>query len=157
MKSLPRPSGTTPGREDVDLPCSATEAQQRPSPHRATALDWTAFAATRPRPRVCHSLRRGGGQHGEAFAVRQLQIRHRRPVAVASLRLPQVHPYTVSTYPQVQSSDTLILVCLQELAFPATPQSSYQYIRSPRPRNVPTNSASRVYTGGVTSTVDLRF
>ena len=36
---MPRPGGTTRGREDVDLPCDATE---RPSPHRATALDWAA-------------------------------------------------------------------------------------------------------------------
>ena len=31
-KSLPRPSVTTRGRKDVDLPCDATEAQQRRSP-----------------------------------------------------------------------------------------------------------------------------
>src|SRR6478735_7464791 len=32
MKSLPRPGGTTRGREDVDLPRDATEAQHRRSP-----------------------------------------------------------------------------------------------------------------------------
>ena len=46
---------------------------------------------------VVDHLRRGHPGDRVAFAVRQLQIRHRRTVAVASLRLPQVHPYTTST------------------------------------------------------------
>ena len=87
----------------------------------------------------------GRGHPGDrvAFAMRQLQIRHRRPVAVAPLRLPQVHPYTVSTYPLVRSSDTPRFVCLQEFAVRAALQGSYQRIRSARPRNMPTNSGSR--------------
>ena len=66
---------------------------------------------------VVDHLRRGHPGDRVAFAVRQLQIRHRRPVAVASLGLPQVHPYTVSTYSLVQSSDTREVVCLQVSAF----------------------------------------
>jgi hypothetical protein len=46
---------------------------------------------------VVDHLRRGHPGDRVAFAVRQLQIRHRRTVAVAPLRLPQVHPYTVNT------------------------------------------------------------
>ena len=87
--------------------------------------------------------RRGHPGDRVAFAVRQLQIRHRRPVAVAPLRLPQVHPYTVSTYPLVKSSDTPELVCLHEFAVWVTLQASYQHNRSAQPRNVPTNCGSR--------------
>ena len=61
-------------------------------------------------------LRRGHPGDRMAFAVRQLQIRHRRTVAVAPLRLPQVHAYTTSTYPLLKSSDTPQLVCLHEFA-----------------------------------------
>ena len=92
---------------------------------------------------VVDHLRRGHPGDRVAFAVRQLQIRHRRPVAVAPLRLPQVHPYTVSTYPLVRSSDTPELVCLHEFAVWVTPQASYQHNRSALPRNVPTNCGSR--------------
>ena len=91
---------------------------------------------------VVDHLRRGHPGDRVAFAVRQLQIRHRRPVAVASLRLPQVHPYTVSTYSLVKSSDTPELVCLHEFAVWVTLQASYQHNRSALPRNVPTNCGS---------------
>src|SRR5271166_571877 len=94
---------------------------------------------------VVDHLRRGHPGDRVAFAVRQLQIRHRRPVAVASLRLPQVHPYTVSTYSLVKSSDTPDLVCLHEFAVWVTLQASYQHNRSALPRNVPTNCGSRAF------------
>ena len=87
--------------------------------------------------------RRGHPGDRVAFVVRQLQIRHRRPVAVAPLRLPQVHPYTDSTYPLVKSSDTPEIVCLQEFAVSATLQASYRHNRSAPTRNVPTNCGSR--------------
>ena len=45
---------------------------------------------------VVDHLRRGHPGDRVAFAVRQLQIAHRRPVPVASLRLPQVHPYIMT-------------------------------------------------------------
>ena len=93
---------------------------------------------------VVDHLRRGHPGDRVAFAVRQLQIRHRRPVPVAPLRLPQVHPYTVSTYSLVKSSDTPEIVCLQEFADSMTLQASYQHNRSALPRNVPTNCGSRV-------------
>ncbi len=51
---------------------------------------------------VVDHLRRGHPGDRVPFAVRQLQVRHRRTVAVAPLRLPQVHPYTISTYPLVK-------------------------------------------------------
>ena len=79
-----------------------------------------------------------------ALAVRQLQIRHRRTVAVAPLRLPQVHTYTISTYQQLISADTPEIVCLQVFAVRAASRASYQRIRSARPRNMPTNFGSRV-------------
>ena len=87
--------------------------------------------------------RRGHPGDRVAFAVRQLQIRHRRPVPVAPLRLPQVHPYTISTYSLVKSSDTPEIVCLHEFADSMTLQASYQHNRSALPRNVPTNCGSR--------------
>lgn len=95
---------------------------------------------------VVDHLRRGHPGDRVAFAVRQLQIRYRRPIAVASLRLPQVHPYTISTYPLMKSSDTPDLVCLHEFAVWASLQASYQHHRSALPRNVPTNCGSRVRT-----------
>src|SRR5512143_273877 len=88
--------------------------------------------------------RRGHPGDRVAFAVRQLQIRHRRHVAVASLRLTQVPPHTVSTYSLVKSSDTPELVCLHKFAVSAPLQASYQHNRSALPRNVPTNCGSRV-------------
>src|SRR5271166_3910495 len=89
-------------------------------------------------------LRRGNPGHRVALAVRQLQIADHAAVAVTPLRLPQVHTYTAITYPLVKSSDTPELVCLQEFAVRAALQASYQRIRSARPRNMPTNSGSRV-------------
>ena len=69
-------------------------------------------------------LRRGPPGDGMAFAVRQLQIRHRRPVAVAPLRLPQLHTYTNTTYPLIRSSDTPEIVCLHNFVVRPTPRTS---------------------------------
>ena len=74
----------------------------------------------------------------------QLQIADHGAVTVASLRLPQVHTYTISTYPLLISSDTPEIVCLHVFAVRAASRASYQRIRSARPRNMPTNSGSRV-------------
>ena len=105
---------------------------------------------------VVDHLRRGHPGDRVAFAVRQLQIRHRRPVAVAPLRLPQVHPYTVSTYPLVKSSDTPEVVCLHEFAcsgdsasllpaqsLRATPKYAYELRKSGQnPRLLARNQAN---------------
>jgi Transposase IS116/IS110/IS902 family len=88
----------------------------------------------RRRGRQNRHLRRGHPRERVAFTVRQMQIRHRRPVAAAPLRLPQIHPYTPSTYPLVKSSDTPELVCLHEFMVSATPQASYQHNHSTLPR-----------------------
>ncbi|MBX7435558.1 hypothetical protein JDV09_26215, partial [Mycobacterium sp. Y57] len=55
-------------------------------------------------------------------------------IAVAPFGLPQVHPYTDSTYQLVKSSDTPELVCLQEFTVSATTEASYQHNRSALPR-----------------------
>ena len=91
---------------------------------------------------VVDHLRRGHPGDRVAFAVRQLQIRHRRTVAVASLRLPQVHPYTTSTYLLVKSAtrrnrvptrirvfgDSASLLPAQSLR--ATPKCAYELRKS---------------------------
>ena len=73
----------------------------------------------------------------------QLQIADHGAVTVASLRLPQVHTYTISTYPLLISGDTPEIVCLHDFTVQAASRASYQRIRSARPRNMPTNSGSR--------------
>ena len=60
---------------------------------------------------VDHLRRRDAGDR-VALAVRQLQITDHAAVAVAPLRLSEVHTYSVSTYPLFKSSDTPQLVCL---------------------------------------------
>ena len=88
-------------------------------------------------------LRRGHPGDRVALAMSQLQIADHGAVTVASLRLPQVHTYTISTYPLLISSDTPEIVCLHVFAVRAASRASYQRIRSARPRNMPTNSGSR--------------
>ena len=62
------------------------------------------------------------------LAVRHMQVTDHAAVAVAPLRLPQVHTYTASTYQLVKSSDTPELVCLQKFAVRAALPGSYQPI-----------------------------
>ena len=88
-------------------------------------------------------LRRGHPGDRVALAMSQLQIADHGAVTVASLRLPQVHTYTISTYQLLISSDTPEIVCLHVFAVRAASRASYQRIRSARPRNMPTNSGSR--------------
>jgi hypothetical protein len=101
--------GTPPRLRDHAATAHGSPAERSRGDRASRALQHGSAEPSRrgsPTPNAAHPGDR------VAFAVRQLQIRHRRPVAVASLGLPQVHPYTVSTYPLVISSDTSQVVCL---------------------------------------------
>ena len=74
------------------IACCGSRNREIEATSRASASRSTASA----RPKLWITFAEHPGDR-VAFAVRQLQIRHRRTVAVASLRLPQVHPYTTST------------------------------------------------------------
>ena len=70
---------------------------------------WITFAVEHPGHRV-------------AFVVRQLQVRHHRPVPVRPPGLPQVHAHQSIAREHALSSDTPQLVCLHETAPRPHPQ-----------------------------------
>ena len=90
---------------------------------------WITFADRVPADRV-------------PLVVRQLQIAHHRAVPVAPPRLPQEHAYTVTTSPQLMSSDTPQVVCLHVFVVRATSRASYQHDRAALPPKMPTNCGS---------------
>ena len=137
------------------IACSGSRNREIEATSRASASRSTVSA----RPKLWITFAEGTPVTGWRSLCASCRYDTVDPSRLRPLRLPQVHAYTVSTYPLLKSSDTPEVVCLHEFAVSsdsasllpaqslrATPKYAYELRKSGQGLIESTNTKIRVLT-----------
>ncbi|HEX5345941.1 MAG TPA: hypothetical protein VFW64_02390 [Pseudonocardiaceae bacterium] len=139
---------TGPGRRGHGLFRAQEPRDQRHQPGQRRPVDLVGP------PETVDHLRDRVTADRVALVVRQLQIAHHRAVPVGPPGLPREHAYNSTSSPQLMSSDTPKIVCLQEFKLWNTPHRPDQAEHSRPGTHVPVIFGSPVWLLCWDTTID---